>query len=184
MNRRHSRAAAMIAIAAGTLVVAACTGSTNGPTSSPGGTSSGNVSPGAGLAAVTPAGTKPVSSVVWATNRDVISLDPIKSWTPGAGVVAVRNPHYCDRWVHPLVGQITLKGVPDVTSLTAGLLTGAIQGVYGVGLPTLAQLKDSNAVRVDVQPDTVLVLSKGLTGAVSSSAYLSSPWADQLGGTG
>ena len=33
-----------------------------------------------------------------------------------------------------------------------------------------------------VQPDTVLLLGKGLTGAVSSSAYLFSPWADQLGG--
>ena len=36
----------------------------------------------------------------------------------------------------------------------------------------------------DVQPDTVLVLEKNLTGAVSSSAYLFSPWADSLGGTG
>jgi peptide/nickel transport system substrate-binding protein len=36
----------------------------------------------------------------------------------------------------------------------------------------------------DVEPDTVLVLSKRLTGAVCSSAYLFSPWADRLGGTG
>jgi peptide/nickel transport system substrate-binding protein len=36
----------------------------------------------------------------------------------------------------------------------------------------------------DVDPDTVLVLAKGLTGAVSSTAYLFSPWANQLGGTG
>jgi hypothetical protein len=36
----------------------------------------------------------------------------------------------------------------------------------------------------DVDPDTVLLLAKGLTGAVSSTAYLFSPWADQLGGTG
>jgi len=28
------------------------------------------------------------------------------------------------------------------------------------------------------------VLAKGLTGAVSSSAYLYAPWANQLGGTG
>lgn len=34
----------------------------------------------------------------------------------------------------------------------------------------------------DVQPDTALVLGKGLTGAVSSSAYLFAPWANQLGG--
>jgi peptide/nickel transport system substrate-binding protein len=35
-----------------------------------------------------------------------------------------------------------------------------------------------------VQPDTVLILGKGLTGAVSSGAYLFSPWTNQLGGTG
>ncbi len=325
MNRRHSRAAVMAAVAAGMLVVAACTGSTSGPTSSPGGTSSGNVSPGASLAAVTPAGTQPVSSVVWATNRDVISLDPIfsaaypeytadslmcesllrqapdgslqpglatvsnpspttmvftlrpgvkfwdghpvtsadmvysldraadpklggyysgrldriasvtatsptqvtikltqpdywlegelssmpgiiieksfaekegknygtpagsimctgaymlKSWTPGVGVVAVRNQHYWNPSVHPLVGQITLKGVPDVTSLTAGLLTGAIQGDYGVGLPTLDQLKDSSAVRVDLGPgwssDVLEIASfKGVLGNLNVRRALS-----------
>jgi peptide/nickel transport system substrate-binding protein len=73
----------------------------------------------------------------------------LKSWTPGAGVVAVRNPHYWNPSVHPLVGQITLKGVPDISSLTAGLLTGAIQGTYGIaGLPTLDQLEHSSTVRV------------------------------------
>ena len=368
----------MAAVAAGTMVVTACTGSTSGPTSSPGGTPSGNAPPGAGLAAITPAGTKPVPSVVWAINRDVISLDPIydaaypeytadslmcesllrqapdgsiepglatvsspspttmvftlrpgvkfwdghpvtpadvvnrssvvwainrdvisldpiydaaypeytadslmcesllrqapdgsiepglatvsspspttmvftlrpgvkfwdghpvapadvvysldrqfssnlggynsadfsrvalitatgtsqvtiklkqpdywlegelasipgivieknfaekeaknygtpagsimctgaymlKSWTPGVGLVAVRNPHYWNPSVHPLVGQITLKAVPDAASVTAGLLTGAIQGDYAIGLPTLDQLKDSSSVKV------------------------------------
>ncbi len=285
----------MAAVAAGTMVVTACTGSTSGPTSSPGGTRSGNAAPGAGLAAITPAGTTPVPSVVWAINRDVISLDPIydaaypeytadslmcesllrqapdgsiepglatvsspspttmvftlrpgvkfwdghpvapadvvysldrqfssnlggynaadfsrvalitatgtsqvtitlkqpdywlegelasipgivieksfaekegrnygtpagsimctgaymlKSWTPGAGLVAVRNPHYWNPSVRPLAGQITLKPVPDAASVTAGLLTGAIQGDYAVGLPTLDQLKDSSSVKV------------------------------------
>jgi ABC-type transport system substrate-binding protein len=36
----------------------------------------------------------------------------------------------------------------------------------------------------DVEPDTVLVLGKGLTGALSFTAYLFSPWGDQAGGTG
>ena len=62
------------AIAAGTMVVAACSGSTSSS-----GSPSGNVPSPTRLAAVTPAGTKPVSSVVWATNRDVSSLDPIYS---------------------------------------------------------------------------------------------------------
>jgi peptide/nickel transport system substrate-binding protein len=76
----------------------------------------------------------------------------LHSWTPGVGVVAVRNPHYWNPSVHPLAGQITLKGVHDVTSLTSGLLTGDIQGTYGVGLPTLNQLKGSSAVRVNLGP--------------------------------
>ena len=76
----------------------------------------------------------------------------LKSWTPGAGLVAVRNPHYWNPSVHPLAGQITLKAVPDAASVTAGLLTGAIQGDYAVGLPTLDQLKDSSSVTVYLGP--------------------------------
>jgi peptide/nickel transport system substrate-binding protein len=72
----------------------------------------------------------------------------LKSWTPGVGVVAAANPHYWNTSVHPLIGQITLKGAPDVSSFTSGMLTGAIQGSYSFGLPTLDQLKGSSAVKV------------------------------------
>jgi len=74
----------------------------------------------------------------------------LKSFTPGVGVVAVRNPHYWNPSVHPLVDQITIKGVPEIASLTSGLLTGAIQGYYVAngGLPTLDQLMTSSTVRV------------------------------------
>ena len=34
----------------------------------------------------------------------------------------------------------------------------------------------------DVQPTSVLLLHKGLTGAVASFAYMFAPWADHLGG--
>ena len=71
-----------------------------------------------------------------------------KSWNPGVGVVAVRNPHYWHPSVHPLIGQITVKGVPDVSSLTSGMQTGAIQGSYSSGLGTLNQLKGSSTVKV------------------------------------
>ena len=71
----------------------------------------------------------------------------LKSWTPGAGVVAVRNPHYWNRSVHPLVGQITIKGVSSIAAVTAGLETGAIQGAYlNSQFSTLAQLEHSNTV--------------------------------------
>ena len=74
----------------------------------------------------------------------------LRSWTPGVGVVAVRNPHYWDPSVRPLVDQITIKGVPQTATLTSGLLTGAIQGYYVAngGLPTLNQLQASSTVKV------------------------------------
>ena len=102
----------------------------------------------------------------------------LKSWTPGVGVVVVRNPHYWNPSVHPLVGQITIKGVPSIASLTAGLLTGAIQGDYGVGVPTLNQLRHSGTVRVYLGPgwssDVFVVTSlKGVLGDVRVRRALS-----------
>jgi len=92
-----------------------------------------------------------------------------KSWNPGVGVVAVRNPHYWNPSVHPLVDQITIKGVPDVSSFTSGMLTGAIQGSYNFALSTLDQLKNSSEVRVWQGPgwstDAFIVSSfKGVLG--------------------
>ncbi len=71
-----------------------------------------------------------------------------KSWNPGVGVVAVANPHYWNPSVKPLVDKITIKGAPDVSSFTSGMLTGAIQGSYYFALSTLDQLKNSSTVRV------------------------------------
>jgi len=115
-----------------------------------------------------------------------------KSWSPGVGVVAVRNPHYWNPSVHPMIGQITLRGVPDISSFTSGMLTGAIQGSYYFGVSTLNQLKNSREKLTvqqfpwipNVQPTARLMLGKGLTGAVSSFAYMFAPWADSLGGSG
>jgi peptide/nickel transport system substrate-binding protein len=102
----------------------------------------------------------------------------LKSWTPGAGVTAVANPHYWGAPVHALARQITLKGTPDVSSLTSGMLTGAIQGTYPVGLSTLDQLRRSSAVRVYQGPgwstDAFVVASlKGALGDVRVRQALS-----------
>jgi peptide/nickel transport system substrate-binding protein len=72
----------------------------------------------------------------------------LKSWTPGVGVTAVVNENYWNKSVHPMVQQIVIKGVPDATSLTSGMLTGAIGGSYYFGLSTLSQLRDSKNVKV------------------------------------
>ena len=320
MGSRGKWRAVMAVAVASALVASAC-----GRSASRAGSSAGDISPVKGLVAITPAGVKPVSSVVWATNRDVISLDPdfsygfpeftadslmcesllrqapggslqpglatvaspnpttmvftlrrtvkfwdghpvtpadvvyslgrqmdpklggfyqgvfdrvasiaatgsdqvaitlkqpdywlegelasmpgiiieksfaqkqgknygtpagsimctgaymLKSWTPGVGVVAVANPHYWNPSVHPLVGQITIKGVPNIATLTAGLQTGAIQGDYGLGIPTLDQLEHSSAVRVYEGPgwtsDAFIVTNpKGVLGNVNVRRALS-----------
>ena len=72
----------------------------------------------------------------------------LKSWAPGAGVTAVVNKNYWDHSVHPMVQQFVIKGVPDATSFTSGMLTGAIQGSYYGGLSTLSQLRASKNVKV------------------------------------
>ena len=73
MAARSRRRMALVAVAALCMAVPACGRSV----SSTQGQGSGVVSPTKGLVATTPAGTKPVQSVVWAVYRDVNSLDPI-----------------------------------------------------------------------------------------------------------
>src|SRR5215468_10645789 len=101
-----------------------------------------------------------------------------KSWNPGVGVVAVRNPHYWNPSVHPMADQITVKGVPDASSFTSGMLTGGIQGSYSFGLSTLNQLKSSSAVKVYQGPgwstDAFIVSSfKGVLGGLKVRQALS-----------
>ena len=76
----------------------------------------------------------------------------LKSWTPGVGVAAVRNPHHWHPSVHPLVGQITIKGVPSVTAYTSGMLTGAIQGGSASRCHTSASSRTRDTVRSDPGP--------------------------------
>jgi peptide/nickel transport system substrate-binding protein len=102
----------------------------------------------------------------------------LKSWNPGVGVVAVRNPHYWNPSVHPLVDQIIIKGAPDIASFTSGMLTGAIQGSYTFALPTLDQLRSSSSVKVYQGPgwstDAFIVSSfKGVLGNVNVRRALS-----------
>jgi peptide/nickel transport system substrate-binding protein len=102
----------------------------------------------------------------------------LKSWNPGVGVVAVRNPHYWNPSVHPLIDQITIKGVPDVTTFTSGMTTGSIQGSYPFALPTLDQLRNSSAVRVWQGPgwstDALIISSfKGVLGNLKVREALS-----------
>jgi len=71
-----------------------------------------------------------------------------QSWQPGVAVVVVRNDNYWDSKVKPRVHEIDIKGAPDDASLTAGLISGAINGVFAQSLTTLDQLKANKNVTV------------------------------------
>jgi len=75
-----------------------------------------------------------------------------QSWQPGVAVVVVRNDNYWNPKVKPLVRELDIKGVPDDATLTSGLLTGSVNGVFAQSLTTLDQLKASKAVSVTEGP--------------------------------
>jgi peptide/nickel transport system substrate-binding protein len=92
----------------------------------------------------------------------------VKKWIAGQQLVAVANPHYWDSTLTPRVHELIFKGVPDDASLTAGLETGAIQGVYPTAITTLTQLQQAKNLTVSEGPSfgvDAMVISS-LTGAL------------------
>ena len=81
----------------------------------------------------------------------VMCSGPFKldTWQTGKGVKMVPNPTYWDTTLpKPKLTSLTLIGVPDDATLTAGLKTGAIQGGYAIALSTLGQLQTDPSVKV------------------------------------
>jgi peptide/nickel transport system substrate-binding protein len=72
----------------------------------------------------------------------------LQSWKPGDVLSVVRNDHYWNPDVKPLVREIDFKGTPDEAGLTSALLTGGLNGYFAFGIGTLDRLKASNKVTV------------------------------------
>jgi len=73
----------------------------------------------------------------------------LDSWQTGKGVKMVPNTNYWDTTLpKPKLTSITLIGVPDDATFTAGVKTGAIDGGYSIALSTLAQLSSDPSVKV------------------------------------
>ena len=81
----------------------------------------------------------------------VMCSGPFKldKWETGKGVKMVPNPTYWDANLpKPKLTSLTLIGVPDDATFTAGLKTGAIDGGYAIALSTLGQLSTDPNVKV------------------------------------
>jgi peptide/nickel transport system substrate-binding protein len=73
----------------------------------------------------------------------------LDSWKTGQGVKVVPNADYWDTTLpKPKLTSLTLIGVPDDATLTAGLKTGSIDGTYIIALSTLGQLQTDANVSV------------------------------------
>lgn len=73
----------------------------------------------------------------------------LASWKTGQGVKMVPNPDYWDHSLPtPKLKSLTVIGVTDDATLTAGLKTGAISGSYALALSTLGQLETDPSVKV------------------------------------
>ena len=121
-------------------------------------------------------------------------IDFLVSPQARAGIEAFPAVDYGD-YADPaaLLGALVPGGSGNWDNFTSRPITAALEQARGTANPdqraALVAKAEKLTMRLlpwipDVQPDTVLVLGKGLTGAVSSSAYLFSPWANQLGVTG
>ena len=73
----------------------------------------------------------------------------LDSWKTGQGVKMVPNPDYWDSSLpKPKLKSLTVIGVPDDATFTAGLKTGSIDGGYVISLSTLGQLQTDPSVKV------------------------------------
>ena len=75
-----------------------------------------------------------------------------KKWAPGQSITVVRNPHYWNRNLQPKVHTIVFTFLTDSSSITAGLLSGQIDGTYGVPPSGFTQLKSSSVGTLTIGP--------------------------------
>ena len=69
----------------------------------------------------------------------------LKSWTPGAQIVLQANPHYWDPAYAPKIKTITVKFIVNTSTLTSALLSGEIDGAYGVPATSYPELEKTSA---------------------------------------
>jgi peptide/nickel transport system substrate-binding protein len=73
----------------------------------------------------------------------------LQSWETGKGIKMVPNTDYWDSSIPKArLASLTLIGVPDEATLTAGLKTGAIDGSYVISISTLTDLESDPNVAV------------------------------------
>ena len=85
----------------------------------------------------------------------------LKSWSPGQQLVLTKNPHYWDPAIDAKVKTVTVKFLTDTSAITSALISGEIDGAYGLSAQSIPALLSTSAGKlyfgtslntVDIQP--------------------------------
>jgi peptide/nickel transport system substrate-binding protein len=96
-------------------------------------------------------------------------FEPVK-WVAGQYLLVKKNPHYWDSTALPMVNQIKFVGIGDDASITSGLETGEIGGLYPSGLSTVGVLQADKKLSLSYGPseDVDAIVISNLKGALGN----------------
>lgn len=66
-------------------------------------------------------------------------------WAKGSSITLKKNPHYWNTNLQPKVKTMVFTFLTDESTITSGLVSGQIDGAYGVPWPSVSQLEDSSS---------------------------------------
>jgi peptide/nickel transport system substrate-binding protein len=94
----------------------------------------------------------------------------LKQWSPGNDIVLQANPNYWDPAYRPHIKTITVKFIIQASTLTSGLLSGEIDGAYGVPAPSYPELRSSSGGTLYFGPSLVIteLAPTSTTGPISN----------------
>ena len=69
----------------------------------------------------------------------------LKKWNAGSDIVLSANPHYWDPAYRAKIKTITVKFIANSSTLTSALLSGEIDGAYGVPATSYPELKSASS---------------------------------------
>lgn len=80
----------------------------------------------------------------------------LKQWNPGNQIVLQANPHYWDPAYTPKINTVTVKFIVNTSTLTSALLSGEIDGAYGVPAGSYPELKSASDGTLYFGPSLVI----------------------------
>jgi peptide/nickel transport system substrate-binding protein len=86
-----------------------------------------------------------VGEAKYGSGENVMGSGPYKmaSWKPGEEIVLEANPDYWDPELVPKVAKVTVKFISDTSTVTSAILSGEIDGAYGIPATNIPALESA-----------------------------------------